>query len=510
MKVLLSPPPNYLTQDADLWNDWFLRLRNAVQNSSNVSWGDINFYGSNLTDIVTRNHNDLNNIQGGLGGQRYHLSAAQITGLVTETETALHYHKHNNMSDKQGGTTNEYYHLALANYTPVTHMTWNTQDGTVDISMNGDGNVVQQVGLETYFRVKADVAITNGQCVMVTGAVGASGVLRAAPSTGITRSEEILGIATEDIPLNGFGYITAFGLVNKIDTSAWTEGAVLYYDPTVTGGLTPTIPTAPAPKVRVCRVVISNAGNGSVVVRPTFGAALGVSISDVQITAIADKQILQYNNTLGRWENTGTVTGLKYGGATNYSEFEADGTLVSRGDATCFRDELNDLNRTGLNNPSSHIIQDLTEGALVFKTTCDLNDWAIMNVQINHDWKLGSNVKPHIHWWQAQNATPNWLIEYRWQRNGQAKTTAWTRAICNSNVYTYTSGTLNQISGFPVITPPTNYSLSDILQIRFIRDVANGSGLFAGADPYTVNVSATSADVHIEVDMFGSRQEYSK
>lgn len=195
---------------------------------------------------------------------------------------------------------------------------------------------------------------------------------------------------------------------------------------------------------------------------------------------------------------------------TNYTEFKADGTMQAIGDATCFRDELNDLVKAAANNPASHLVFDFTEGALVFKTNADLNDWAIMNVQINHDWKSGSNVYPHIHWFQAQNNTPNWLIEYRWQRNGQAKTTAWTRAIMTSNVFTYTAGTLNQISGFPVITPPANYNISDILQIRFLRDNANTSGLFAGADPYTADVSATSADVHIEVDMLGSHSEYVK
>jgi hypothetical protein len=180
------------------------------------------------------------------------------------------------------------------------------------------------------------------------------------------------------------------------------------------------------------------------------------------------------------------------------------------GDATCFRDELNDLIKTGTNNPSSHLVQDLTEGTLDFKNNCDLNDWALMNVQVNHDWKSGSDVEPHIHWFQNANNTPNWLIQYRWQRSCNTKTTTWTSKKYTTNACTYASGTIHQITSFGAITPPSGYGISDILQIRILRDTANASTLFTGADPYAGDAEAISFDVHIEVDMLGSRQLYVK
>lgn len=210
---------------------------------------------------------------------------------------------------------------------------------------------------------------------------------------------------------------------------------------------------------------------------------------------------------LARAINTKSIFGTD---GINYSEFEEDGTLVAYGNATCYRDELNDLLKTGLNNPAARIEKDLTESCLIFKTTATTEDWAAMNVQINHDWKAGSSINPHIHWWQAENNTPNWMIQYRWQKECGAKTTGWTSKAWTANTCDYTTGTINQITSFGLIDPPTGYGLSDILQIRFIRDSANASTLFDGADPYTANASATSADVHIEIDTLGSRATYSK
>lgn len=150
------------------------------------------------------------------------------------------------------------------------------------------------------------------------------------------------------------------------------------------------------------------------------------------------------------------------------------------------------------------------EQTIEFTTGANLLDYAWISYQVKHSWKNGSVCGPHVHWEQTNNATPNILIRYRWQRNGQAKTTAWTDYKCNTNAFTYSSGTLNQISFGTGVTPPSGYSISDILQIRIFRDNANASGVFTGADAYTGVFSITSGDTHLELDSDGSRQEYSK
>lgn len=190
--------------------------------------------------------------------------------------------------------------------TPTTEgsLYWDSADGiqTLNVVMAG-GDVVQQVGQETYYRIKASSAITNGQVVMFTGTVGASGGLTGAPATGLTASQAsyVMGVATEDIALNDWGYVTSFGLVRGIDTSAFSDGQILYLNPSVAGGLTATVPSAPNPKVQVCAVVYA-AGNGSLFVRPSFGGLLGQYEGDVNISGATTGQTLVYN--AGVWENS--------------------------------------------------------------------------------------------------------------------------------------------------------------------------------------------------------------
>ena len=192
---------------------------------------------------------------------------------------------------------------------------WDSADGnqTLSLVMAG-GNAVQQIGEEQYYRVKASSAITNGQVVMFTGTVGASGALTGAPATGLTAATAsyVMGVATQDIALNGWGYITAFGLVRQIDTSAFTDGAILYYDPTVAGGLTTTIPSAPNAKVQVC-AVIHAAGNGSLFVRPSFGGILGQYEGDVNISSPLNGQLLIRDQTSGKWVNANLTAGTGIG-----------------------------------------------------------------------------------------------------------------------------------------------------------------------------------------------------
>jgi hypothetical protein len=193
---------------------------------------------------------------------------------------------------------------------------------------------------------------------------------------------------------------------------------------------------------------------------------------------------------------------------TNYTAFEVDGTMVMNGNATVFDDILGDI--TGVKTVGTDVSANSNENTLDYTNTAQLTDYAYFNYQMSHKWKAGSIIYPHIHWEQNQNITPNWLFQYRWQITGQSKTTAWTNYKATTNAFTYSSGTLNQISYGSGITPPAGYALSDILEVRLIRDTANSSGVFSDVDAYAGTVSITSADVHYEIDTLGSRTEYSK
>ena len=180
--------------------------------------------------------------------------------------------------------------------------------------------------------------------------------------------------------------------------------------------------------------------------------------------------------------------------------------LRLRGTATAWRDETYMLVGQSLESPASDITLNIPEGSITFDDDCTLVDYVVVTIQINHDWAL-TDVYPHIHWWQTSANIPNWLIQYRWQVQGLAKTTAWTNVPYAAHIFTYSSGTLNQITTFGTLSPPPGVNVSDHLQIRLLRDTDNDSTEFA-ADPLVGDVDAVSLDIHIEVDGFGSDLEY--
>ena len=194
---------------------------------------------------------------------------------------------------------------------------WDSANGNQTLSLvMANGDAIQQIGEETYFRIRASAAITEGQVVMFTGTVGGSGALTGAPASGLTATTAsyVMGIATHNLAINDWGYITSFGLVRGINTTggaeAWVDGQILYYDPTVAGGLTKTVPVAPNAKIQVCAVVnAASGGSGSVFVRPTFGGALGQYEGDVQVTTPANGDLLIRNETSGKWVNAPLTAG---------------------------------------------------------------------------------------------------------------------------------------------------------------------------------------------------------
>jgi hypothetical protein len=172
--------------------------------------------------------------------------------------------------------------------------TWNA-------SMN---NITMQIGEEMFVYGRASEAITDGQIIVTTGAYGTTGVVTFAPAPiGTTNADLIIGMATEPIAKNAFGRITAFGTVHGLDTASLGIGTAVYYDPTVLGGYTATLPSAPNLKVQVGVVTKAAGGlNGSIQVNVIHGATLGGS-SDVQITTPTNAQVLTYYTAGGYWRN---------------------------------------------------------------------------------------------------------------------------------------------------------------------------------------------------------------
>lgn len=208
-------------------------------------------------------------------------------------------------------------------------------DGGTTLGIQMTASVLQPVGEAQYFYIKADSTITKGQLIMFTGAVGASGVIKGAPATGLTDGQYLMGVAAENIAANGFGLVTSFGHVRGWNTTGtpvgevWADGDILYYNPTIAGGLTKTQPTAPNVKATIAVVVnAAPAGSGDVFVRVSTGSVLGGTDSNVQFSALVNGDIIQYDSALQYWKNvplstagavtsvTGTSPVVSSGGST--------------------------------------------------------------------------------------------------------------------------------------------------------------------------------------------------
>jgi hypothetical protein len=192
----------------------------------------------------------------------------------------------------------------------------------------GGGNITQQIGEELFVYGKASSAITDSplQIIYQTGTVGASGAITFAPTiTNITDGTLILGVATENIALNGFGRITSYGVVRGITTNGtafgetWADGDEIYYNP-VTGNPTKVKPVAPNVKVSVGTIInAGSGGSGSIQVEINHGSVLGGTDSNVQLTSVTNGNILTYDGGNGYWKNTDLTagTGISVGTSVN-------------------------------------------------------------------------------------------------------------------------------------------------------------------------------------------------
>jgi hypothetical protein len=290
-------------------------------------------------------HNSLLEIQGGATGEYYHLTAEEYANLNTGLDGSLYYLNNNpsgfistqeaefrfvnvtgnesvsgqkrffdNIFFESGIDITGFINFYLNQQTSPLEgqVGWHPDYGTVQIGMNG-GDVINPVGFKNFYRVKASEAIRKGKVVMAAGSVGNSEFILAKEAHGIGPSGElIMGVASEDISQNEFGDVVAFGAVKGINTSSYPVDSILYYDPAVTGGLTPQIPEAPNAKV-IVGLNTSQANNGTVFVRVSAGSQLGVTDSNVKFTSLNDKDVLLYNLNSGVWLNrqinTGDISG---------------------------------------------------------------------------------------------------------------------------------------------------------------------------------------------------------
>jgi hypothetical protein len=141
---------------------------------------------------------------------------------------------------------------------------------------NDVSGVTVNLGRELLIRVRNNTGSTilNGQVVYVSGALGQNPTAALAKADAEATSK-LIGVATHDIPNNTIGYITGSGEVHDMDTSAFTDGQMVYLSAETAGAMTATAPVSPNYPVQVGVVLYAHGTQGKLLVSITRTAGTG-------------------------------------------------------------------------------------------------------------------------------------------------------------------------------------------------------------------------------------------
>jgi hypothetical protein len=189
-------------------------------------------------------------------------------------------------------------------------LAWNADEGTLELGKGGISNYIGQETMVLCRNASNTVTIPKGTAVMFADTLGASGRLKVAPmvSDGTFPGYVFFGVTDQDILGASDGYVTVFGKIRGVNTSAYEDGDILWCNPAVAGGFTKVEPQAPNLKLAVAAVV-SAGNNGTIFVRWTTGARLQ-DLHDVEANgAKSDGDVLTYVAANGRWEPQAPAAG---------------------------------------------------------------------------------------------------------------------------------------------------------------------------------------------------------
>lgn len=285
----------------------------------------------------------------------------------------------------------------------------NTYDGKLFLKRDdGLQEYIVEVGGNVGFEVKNQTGFTipKGTLVKFTGSLGASGRLLVAPflANGTDPSEYVVGITENDIVDGADGFAIDHGKIFNLDTSAFSQGAILYASPIVAGGLTPTRPAAPNNKITVAAVVHSSTTVGILEVRLVVGSSLE-NDEIVELASLTQGDTLVWNAANGRFENAQPSSGsMVYPGAglavSTGTGWDTSKTSPT-GDVVGTTDTQTLTNKTAeklvLNDGYTEEVFAITDGAAV---NLDPNNGSIQT------WVLGDNRTPgQVNWNAGQSIT---------------------------------------------------------------------------------------------------------
>jgi hypothetical protein len=160
--------------------------------------------------------------------------------------------------------------------------------------------------------------INKGQAVRISGALGQNPTISLAQANAYATTDAI-GVAAANIGNNSTGSVIIAGTLTNLDTSAYTDGAVLYLSPATAGALTATEPSRPNWQMQMGYVEYAHPTQGKILVRANLESTKTEYITDMTQAgvALATLAAMPESTLLGRGLGSGAgdpeVITLGYG-----------------------------------------------------------------------------------------------------------------------------------------------------------------------------------------------------
>lgn len=184
----------------------------------------------------------------------------------------------------------------------VGRIQWNPNFGTPEVGLVG-GNVTAHIGqhVHAYVTNAEGSPLVKGDVVYLFGASGDRASVKKAYNLSDTTSSKTFGVVAETIAAGQAGFVTVFGVVNKLDLSSYNSGDVLWLSASP-GKFTSIKPSAPQHLVFIGVVERANAGNGQLFVNVQNGYELE-ELHNVVTSNLLNNDIIIYNQSASYWNN---------------------------------------------------------------------------------------------------------------------------------------------------------------------------------------------------------------
>jgi hypothetical protein len=267
-----------------------------------VPYGEVDYQNlpSLATPVNAENLNSTDDQAGLLTGLFISMQSILGNDLIPDFESFVGLMRKVAQTYSETGETWDYLDLTtnpmIANQ--VARLFWSTATDTLNINHSGD--VIQQVGEETFIYTTNTTGTTihNGELIGLDP--NTTGIVRYL-ADGNTSPIYFLGVATQEIPAGEKGRLTVFGRVRSLNTSSFAFRKDLYASPSIAGTMTNTKPTAPNVVLTIGLTTTVHASDGEIFVRPIierqsyFGSFF--RLADATLGADNTATPIQFTNT---------------------------------------------------------------------------------------------------------------------------------------------------------------------------------------------------------------------